>query len=152
MKLTSNSFADGQRIPGDYSFCVPDPAHHVCLGNNLNPHLAWTEVPSGTQSKAPAMTADPRIHRGAGVGRHVQRCPVGDPQTQRPQRDPVDHAIALAVAVGGVDARPGRHGHDQRMHDLDVVQVDVEVTDPIRCGGYLFGQRPLGVGEPPPHG
>ena len=50
MKLMSSSFADGQPIPGDYSFCVPDPAHHVCLGKNMNPHLAWSDPPPGTHS------------------------------------------------------------------------------------------------------
>ncbi len=50
MILTSSSFADGQRIPGDYAFCTPDPAHHVCLGSNRNPQLAWTDAPSATRS------------------------------------------------------------------------------------------------------
>jgi Raf kinase inhibitor-like YbhB/YbcL family protein len=50
MKLTSTSFSDGQRIPGDFSFCTPDPAHHVCLGKNRNPQLAWHDVPAGTKS------------------------------------------------------------------------------------------------------
>ena len=50
MKLTSSSFTDGQPIPGDFAFCVPDPAHHVCLGKNLNPALNWTEAPAGTRS------------------------------------------------------------------------------------------------------
>jgi hypothetical protein len=52
MKLTSTSFADGQKIPGEFAFCIPDPAHHVCLGKNLNPQLSWTEVPAGTRSFA----------------------------------------------------------------------------------------------------
>lgn len=50
MKLTSSSFADGQRIPGEFSFCTPDPAHHVCLGQNRNPQLSWSDVPAGTKS------------------------------------------------------------------------------------------------------
>lgn len=50
MKLTSTSFADGQKIPGEFAFCTPDPAHHVCLGKNENPHLAWSNVPAGTKS------------------------------------------------------------------------------------------------------
>ena len=50
MKLTSTSFADGQKIPGELAFCIPDPAHHVCLGKNLNPQLAWFDVPAGTRS------------------------------------------------------------------------------------------------------
>lgn len=52
MKLVSNSFANGQRIPGEFAFCIPDAAHHVCLGSNRNPHLAWSEVPLDTQSFA----------------------------------------------------------------------------------------------------
>ncbi|MBL0354359.1 MAG: YbhB/YbcL family Raf kinase inhibitor-like protein [Candidatus Dechloromonas phosphoritropha] len=50
MKLTSTSFADGQAIPGDYAFCIPDSDHHVGLGRNLNPQLAWSEIPAGTRS------------------------------------------------------------------------------------------------------
>lgn len=50
MKITSTSFTDGQRIPGEFAFCIPDSAHHVCLGKNLNPQLAWREVPAGTKS------------------------------------------------------------------------------------------------------
>ncbi len=52
MKLTSTSFVDSQSIPGDYSFCTPDPAHHVCLGKNLNPQLSWQDIPAGTKSFA----------------------------------------------------------------------------------------------------
>ncbi len=52
MQLTSTSFADGQKIPGELAFCVPDAAHHVCLGKNLNPQLAWSDVPAGTRSFA----------------------------------------------------------------------------------------------------
>ena len=52
MKLTSDSFADEQTIPGEFAFCIPDSEHHVCLGKNLNPHLAWSDVPPGTLSFA----------------------------------------------------------------------------------------------------
>lgn len=50
MKLTSNSFNDGQKIPDNLAFCNPDAAHHVCLGKNLNPQLAWNNAPAGTRS------------------------------------------------------------------------------------------------------
>jgi Raf kinase inhibitor-like YbhB/YbcL family protein len=52
MQLTSQSFSDGQKIPGEFAFCIPDPAHHVCLGGNRNPHLAWCDAPAGTRSYA----------------------------------------------------------------------------------------------------
>jgi len=50
MKLSSNSFGDGQRIPGEFAFAVPDATHHVSLGKNLNPHFAWSDVPEGVKS------------------------------------------------------------------------------------------------------
>ncbi len=52
MKLWSDSFADGGRIPGEYAFAVIDPAHHVKLSSNRNPHLAWSDAPAGTRSFA----------------------------------------------------------------------------------------------------
>ncbi|NMF88910.1 YbhB/YbcL family Raf kinase inhibitor-like protein [Aromatoleum petrolei] len=50
MKLSSQSFADGARIPGEFSFCIPAAEGHVCLGSNRNPHLTWSGVPAGTRS------------------------------------------------------------------------------------------------------
>ena len=52
MKLWSDSFADGGWIPGDFAFAVIDPAHHVKLSSNRNPHLAWSGAPAGTRSFA----------------------------------------------------------------------------------------------------
>ncbi|MDR0770848.1 MAG: YbhB/YbcL family Raf kinase inhibitor-like protein [Burkholderiales bacterium] len=50
MKLWSDSFADLAAIPGEYAFAIIDAAQHVALSENRNPHLAWGEVPHGTQS------------------------------------------------------------------------------------------------------
>lgn len=50
MKLRSDSFQDGQPIPGEYAFCKIDPKSHVTLAGNRNPHLAWEDVPAGTRS------------------------------------------------------------------------------------------------------
>jgi Raf kinase inhibitor-like YbhB/YbcL family protein len=50
MKLSSNSIADGQPIAGGFAFCVPAEEGHVGLGSNRNPHLAWSDLPAGTQS------------------------------------------------------------------------------------------------------
>lgn len=50
MQLRSNSFSDNQPIPGHFAFCVRDPATHVKLADNHNPHLAWSGAPAGTKS------------------------------------------------------------------------------------------------------
>lgn len=52
MKLWSDSFKDGGVIPGEFAFGVIDPAAHVVLSSNKNPHLAWNELPAGTKSLA----------------------------------------------------------------------------------------------------
>lgn len=80
MRLTSSSFAEGKKIPGDYAFCLPDPAHHVCLGRNLNPHLAWSEVPEGTQSFA-LICCDPDVpSRGDDVNKEGRSVPASLPR------------------------------------------------------------------------
>ncbi len=50
MKLTSNSFKDGAAIPGEFAFAVEDVKNHVSLSSDRNPHLAWSDVPEGTES------------------------------------------------------------------------------------------------------
>ena len=52
MRLWSNSFRDGGLIPPEHAFAVLDARTHVRLSSNRNPHLAWDEVPGGTQSLA----------------------------------------------------------------------------------------------------
>ena len=52
MKLKSESFEDGQRIPEEFAFCAPDAKSHVTLSKNRNPHLEWSDVPMGTKSLA----------------------------------------------------------------------------------------------------
>lgn len=50
MKLTSSSFGNNERIPGEFAFCVPDERNHVSFGGNMNPHLAWSDLPPGARS------------------------------------------------------------------------------------------------------
>ena len=52
MRLTSDSFKDMAAIPGRCAFAVPDPAQHIKLSDNKNPHLAWGDLPAGTKSLA----------------------------------------------------------------------------------------------------
>jgi Raf kinase inhibitor-like YbhB/YbcL family protein len=52
MRLTSNSFEDGDPIPERYAFAKPHPEDRVTFAGNMNPHLAWSDVPEGTKSFA----------------------------------------------------------------------------------------------------
>jgi Raf kinase inhibitor-like YbhB/YbcL family protein len=50
VKLWSDSFKNGGVIPAEFAFAEPDPQGGIRLAANRNPHLAWSEVPNGTQS------------------------------------------------------------------------------------------------------
>jgi Raf kinase inhibitor-like YbhB/YbcL family protein len=52
MKLWSDSWTNGERIPTRYAAGKPDVAAGVTFSDNLNPHLGWSEVPAGTKSFA----------------------------------------------------------------------------------------------------
>ncbi len=52
MKLWSNSWINGERIPSRCALGQPDGAGGAIFSDNLNPHLAWSEVPQGAQSFA----------------------------------------------------------------------------------------------------
>lgn len=52
MKLCITSFPDGEVIPDQFAFGVPDKHNHVKLGQNKNPHVYWKDVPQDTRSLA----------------------------------------------------------------------------------------------------
>ena len=52
MRLWSNDFSDGDSIPGDSAFCLPDAEAHATFAPNRNPHLGWSEVTPATKSLA----------------------------------------------------------------------------------------------------
>lgn len=53
MQLQSNSFKDGDVLPGRLAFGVPAASEaHVAPSDNLSPHLAWSGLPAGTRSLA----------------------------------------------------------------------------------------------------
>ena len=50
MQLWSDSWTNGDRIPERYAAGRPDGHSGAVFGDNLNPHLAWSEVPEGAKS------------------------------------------------------------------------------------------------------
>lgn len=52
MKLVSESIADQGMIADRYTFAKMDPqsVSRIALSGNINPHLAWSDVPAGTKS------------------------------------------------------------------------------------------------------
>jgi Raf kinase inhibitor-like YbhB/YbcL family protein len=52
MKLWSDSWANGERIPAKYAAGKRDAQGGVTFSDNISPHLAWSEVPAATKSFA----------------------------------------------------------------------------------------------------
>jgi phosphatidylethanolamine-binding protein (PEBP) family uncharacterized protein len=45
MRLSSNSFQDGSRIPARYAAGQFDGQGGVTFSDNVSPHLAWSDIP-----------------------------------------------------------------------------------------------------------
>ncbi len=50
MKLWSDSWTSGDRIPARFAAGRPDGHGGATFSDNVNPHLAWSDLPPGTRS------------------------------------------------------------------------------------------------------
>jgi len=74
MRIWSNSFTNGAAMPAACAFAVGDAAAHVRLSSNRNPHIAWADVPNGTESLV-LVCHDPDVPRD-GRRANVDGCTV----------------------------------------------------------------------------
>jgi Raf kinase inhibitor-like YbhB/YbcL family protein len=80
LRLHSKSFTDGARVPARYAAGKPDERATVTFSDNLNPHLAWDDVPSGTRSFA-LICHDPDVpSRGDDVNQTDREVPADLPR------------------------------------------------------------------------
>jgi Raf kinase inhibitor-like YbhB/YbcL family protein len=80
MKLWSDSFAHGGRIDVKNAFGKHHPERHVELSKNLNPHLAWSDVPKGARSLV-LICHDPDVpSRGDDVNKEGRTVPADLPR------------------------------------------------------------------------
>lgn len=101
MKLWSSSFADGAPIPAEFAFGIMHPTEHVALSANRNPHLAWADLPSGTQSLV-LICHDPDVpSRGDDVNQEGRRVPASLPRVDFFHWVLVDLAPAPAQIAAG---------------------------------------------------
>ncbi|HTT41017.1 MAG TPA: YbhB/YbcL family Raf kinase inhibitor-like protein [Burkholderiales bacterium] len=63
MKLTSDSFKDGDYLPQDHILSAD--YGFGCAGGNRSPHLKWADAPAGTKSFA-VLCFDPDAPTGSG--------------------------------------------------------------------------------------
>jgi Raf kinase inhibitor-like YbhB/YbcL family protein len=103
MKFTSESFADGGAIPAHHAFCAPDPASHVKLAQNRNPHLAWSELPKESQSVV-IICHDPDVpSKGDDVNKEGRTIPASLPRVN------FVHWVLVDVPASGSPIRDGEY-------------------------------------------
>jgi len=81
MKLLSDSWANGDRIPERYAAGKPDDKGGATYSENLNPHFEWSEVPAGTQSFALICHDFDVPSRGDDVNQPGREVPADLPRT-----------------------------------------------------------------------
>ena len=122
MRLESNSFADGDPIPEKYAFAKPHPEDRVTFAGNVNPHLAWSDVPDETRSFALICHDYDVPSAGDDVNQPDREIPADLPRVDffhwvlvdlPPERTAVEEGeFASGVVEGGKspDTHVGRHG------------------------------------------
>ena len=50
MNLTITGIDEGQPIPPEFAFCIPDADSHATFAPNRSPAMSWDDVPEGTAS------------------------------------------------------------------------------------------------------
>jgi hypothetical protein len=80
MKLASRSWLNGETIPSRFAAGRLAEDGEVAFSDNLNPHLAWSELPPGTRSLALICHDFDVPSRGDDVNRHDREVPADLPR------------------------------------------------------------------------
>ena len=102
MKLWSDSFTDGGLIPPECAFAVIDPNAHVRFSTNRNPHLAWDDVPTGTQSLVLLCRDIDAPTVGTDVNKEGRQVPMELPRTDFYHWTLVDIPVAMRSIAHGM--------------------------------------------------
>ena len=148
MKLSSDSWVDGDRIPTRHAAGRRTDGG-VGFSDNLNPHLAWSEIPPGTKSFALICHDFDVPSRGDDVNRSDREVPEDLPRVDFFHWVMVDlpaslHTIAEGEFSRGFTARgkPGPatlHGARHGLNDY----TGWFAGDPERAGQYFGYDGPF---------
>jgi Raf kinase inhibitor-like YbhB/YbcL family protein len=176
MQLTSQSFSHGEAIPDVHAFATPHEETRVTLSENLNPHLAWTDVPAGTQSFVVTCIDGDVPTRPDDVNQEGREVPADLPRTDFVHWIAIDlpahlreiaaGEFAAGVVPGGQDAADGPYGCRQGINDYTAWFADDEDMEGVYLGydgpgppwndalihNYVFTVYALDIGRVPLEG
>ncbi|HJW12143.1 MAG TPA: YbhB/YbcL family Raf kinase inhibitor-like protein [Albitalea sp.] len=148
MKLWSNSWANGERIPPRFAAGRLDAAG-VSFSDNLSPHLAWSDTPAGTRSLALICHDFDVPSRGDDVNRSDREVPADLPRVDFFHWVLVDLPATLGEIAEGEFSRgftprgksgpASLHGARHGLNDYTGWFAD----DPERSGDYFGYDGPF---------
>ncbi len=116
MRLTSNDFKEGESIPAKFT----------CRGENINPHLAWDDVPEGVKSFA-LIVDDPDAPSGLWTHWLVKDIPSDVREIK--QNSVPGNQVANDFGkedYGGPCPPSGTHRYLFKLYALNVEKLDVD--------------------------
>ncbi len=139
MKLTSNSFTDGQAIPAEHAFCRPDPETHVTLADNISPQLSWSDAPEGTKSFV-LICHDPDVpSRPDDVNQEGRTVPSDLPRVD------FYHWVLVDIPVSGTDLEAGADSNGVTPQGKDQDQGPHESRRGVNSyTGWFAGDQDMG--------
>lgn len=144
MKLWSDTFQDGGVMPAEFAFAAQDAATHLHLSANRNPHLAWSDVPAGTQSLLLVCIDGDAPTVGTDVNQEGKTLPASMPRADFYHWSLADLPPSLAsIAAGqlcdGVTAH-GKPGPDCTLGGLPLRQGINDYTGWFAADAQMAGE------------
>jgi hypothetical protein len=128
MEISTNSFVEGGAIPARYALAKPDPESRVTLSDNVNPHLEWSNVPTGTRSFALICHDYDVPSRGEDVNQPDREVPEDLPRVDffhwvlvdipADKTSIAEGEFADGVVAGGQQVSSGPNGTRQGLNDF----------------------------------
>jgi len=149
MKLRSDDFNDGQRLPARFAAGRPDGAGGAMFSDNMNPHLSWSDVPADTGSFV-LTCHDPDVpSRGDDVNQAGREVPADLPRVDFFHWTMVDLPASMRKIARGefsdgftVRGKPGPatlHGARHGLNDF----TGLFAGDPAMAGAYFGYDGPF---------
>ena len=141
MRLRSDSFENNARIPVEFAF--GKPGNPVELSANRNPHLAWSDGPTGTKSFALACIDGDVPSRGDDVNKQGRTVPADLPRVDFAHWLMIDIPPACsAIAEGACSDGVTPHGKRDPQGPAGSRQGRNDYTgwfasDPDMAGDYM---------------
>jgi Raf kinase inhibitor-like YbhB/YbcL family protein len=143
MRVWSNSFKDGTRIPDQYAFGKANPDTHIELSGNKNPHLAWSDLPPGTKSLALICHDSDVPSRGDDVNKEGATIPASLPRVDfyhwvlvdlAPAASPIaEGEFSNGISPKGKPGPTGPRGTRQGLNNY----TQWFASDPDMAGNYF---------------